>query len=194
MMRAKPVGRMRKRRRRRIIPQTRPSPSSTSRMRIRCLVRIRYNECTVALKAGEDNHRHETLDDERLALRTLDSQKPAIMMDPRYRKHRGRLDCPPTQLSLYPPATPVESSIYKRPPGVVLSTGSCRSLCRKQIRLCRENLSFFLSFLLLRVRSAPYFSFWLFSGTGYHESSLPHRLGVSDMKMIKLWQLPSLES
>ena len=88
-MRAKPVGRMRKRkrwrRRRRIISQTRPSPSSTSRMRIRCLVRIRYNECTVALKAGEDNHRHETLDDERLALRTLDSQEPATMIDPRYR-------------------------------------------------------------------------------------------------------------
>jgi hypothetical protein len=107
MMRAKPVGRMRKRRRSRIISQTRPSPSSTSRMRIRVLVRIRYNECTVALKAGEDNHRHETLDDERLALRTLDSPKPATMIDPRYQNHRGRLNCPPTQLLLYPPATPV---------------------------------------------------------------------------------------
>jgi hypothetical protein len=144
MMRAKPVGRMRKRRRSRIISQTRPSPSSTARMRIRVLVRIRYNECTVALKAGEDNHRHETLDDERLALRTLDSHlhRPTIPESPRQ-----------TGLSAYSTlAIPTSYScrifIYKRPPGVVLSTGSCRSLCRKHIRFCRcrETLSFFPSF------------------------------------------------
>lgn len=149
MMRAKPVGRMRKRkrwrRRRRIISQTRPSPSSTSRMRIRCLVRIRYNECTVALKAGEDNHRHETLDDERLALRTLDSQEPATMIDPRYRNTVA--DWTARLLnSRYTHQLLCRILIYKRPPGVVLSTGSCRSLCRQHIRFCRETLSFFPSF------------------------------------------------
>ena len=141
-MRAKPVGRMRKRI---IISQTRRSPSSTSRMRIRCLVRIRYNECTVALKAGEDNHRHETLDDERLALRTLDSQEPATMIDPRYRNTVA--DWTARLLnSRYTHQLLCRILIYKRPPGVVLSTDSCRSLCRQHIRFCRETLSFFPSF------------------------------------------------
>jgi hypothetical protein len=121
-------------------------------MRIRCLVRIRYNECTVALKAGEDNHRHETLEDERLALRTLDSHvhRPTIPESP------WQTGLPAYSTLAIPTSYSCRILIYKRPSGVVFSTGSCRSLCRQHIRFCREN---FLSFLLLlRARSAPYFS------------------------------------
>jgi hypothetical protein len=76
---AKLVRRARERKRAKSISQTRPKTiSSMSRMRFRDFERIRQNR-HVGLKP--DIHRHGTLDDEREALRTLESQTLATSID-----------------------------------------------------------------------------------------------------------------